>query len=149
MATEADHIRLANKNHETLDYLLRAPEQHPEWITTVAFYKALQIVEAVFVHTDGRGCHSHRPRLEKLKRPKYAALHKHYRTLWNASSIARYLQDQGSNKSYSQFSDYLTPEQVVNKMVRKRLRSIEQIAVSMISDNARSDLVRVPEDSAV
>ena len=54
MATEADHIALANKNHEVLLYLLKDAARFPEWITVAAFYKAVQIVEAVFVHKYGR-----------------------------------------------------------------------------------------------
>jgi hypothetical protein len=50
MATEADHIALANKNHDVLLHLLNDVERFPEWVAVAAFYKAVQIVEAVFVN---------------------------------------------------------------------------------------------------
>ena len=31
MASESDHIRLANANHRTLLYLMADPTEHPEW----------------------------------------------------------------------------------------------------------------------
>lgn len=45
MATELEHIELANRNHEALRVLLAADDDHPEWVATIAFYKALQILE--------------------------------------------------------------------------------------------------------
>lgn len=54
MPTEADHIALANKNHDVLQHLMQDPERFPEWIVTTAFYKAVQLVEAVFAN------HGHR-----------------------------------------------------------------------------------------
>ena len=59
MATEADHIALANKNHDVLLYLMKDVRRFPEWVSVAAFYKAVQIVEAVFVHRHGRCCHGH------------------------------------------------------------------------------------------
>lgn len=48
MASELVHIELASRNHRTLLYLLEKHDDPPEWVTTVAFYKAVQVVEAVF-----------------------------------------------------------------------------------------------------
>ena len=47
MATESDHISLANHNHGLLLHLL-AHGGYPDWAATVGFYKAVHIVEAVF-----------------------------------------------------------------------------------------------------
>ena len=67
MANEASHIALANRNHDALGALLNASDEHPEWVATIAFYKALQIVEAAFA-TAGHGHgHGHSKRLVILQ----------------------------------------------------------------------------------
>ena len=38
MASEADHIALANKNHDVLMHLLNGVDRFPEWVTIAAFY---------------------------------------------------------------------------------------------------------------
>src|SRR5437870_4728789 len=95
MASKADHIALANKNHDVLLHLMARPVDFPEWITTTAFYKAVQIVEAVFANAKLRPSSNHTDRLNRLKRnPKFANLFPHYRALLSASCIARYLRDE-------------------------------------------------------
>ena len=118
MAKDIDHIALANENHELLFHLLESVERFPEWTTVAAFYKAVQIIEAVFVHQHGRCCHGHQRRLDALKSRGYQLLHKHYRVLWGASSVARYLYDTTSDTSYSCFSDYLG-EQIKKAIIAK------------------------------
>lgn len=145
MATELSHIALANKNHHTLQFLMEREVEHPEWITTIAFYKALQVVEAVFCNELKRNAHTHKRRLEMLKQPKFKAIFPHYRTLWSASTIARYLHDHESQQGYQAFSDYCPPGDVIKRFVNKRLRAIEQNAVSMLSKNALALLQRIPE----
>ena len=124
MATEANHIALANKNHDVLLHLQKDVDRFPEWVTVVAFYKAVQIVEAVFVHRHGHCCHGHQRRLDALKSHGYMVLHRHYRVLWAASSVARYLYDTTNEQSYSSFSDYLSPDKVNKAILRKRLRGL-------------------------
>lgn len=141
MATEADHIALANKNHAVLVHLLEDVEKFPEWVAVTAFYKALQIVEAVFVHKHGRSCHGHPERLNALKRRGYEEEHKHFRVLWAASSVARYLHDAGSGRSYCSFTDYMAPDRV-RKFVQKRLGGVECNAVRHLSDEGRDALER-------
>jgi len=144
MASEADHIALANKNHDVLVYLLEDVERFPEWVTVAAFYKAVQIVDAMFRKATGRCCFGHDDRLNKLK-IGHKALHKHFRVLWSASSIARYLYDTVGHTPYSCFTDYMTPEQVRRTIVGKRLRGVECEALRFLSEDARSQLQRVPE----
>lgn len=145
MPTEADHIALANKNHEALLHLLADVERFPEWVTVVAFYKAVQIVEAVFVHNHGRCCHGHQRRLDALKARGHKELHNHYRTLWGASSVARYLYDTVADHSYSSFSDYLPPANVTGAILKRRLRGIECEAAGLLSDAGRKALKRLPD----
>jgi hypothetical protein len=144
MATEADHLALANKNHDLLLHLLQDAARFPEWVTVAAFYKAVQIVEAVFVHQHGRYCHGHQDRLDALKTRGYKVLHKHYRALWSASSVARYLYDSNARKGYSCFSDYLSPDNVVRAIVKRRLHGVECEAVGLLSDEGHKNLKRLP-----
>jgi len=144
MATESDHIALANRNHAVLMHLLPDVETFPEWVTIVAFYKAVQIVEAVFMHNHGRCCHGHQQRLHRLKAYGYKQLHRHYRVLWSASSIARYLHDTVSNTPYSSFTDYLAPDRVTKAIVKRRLHGIECEAVSLLSEQGKQALERLP-----
>jgi len=148
MANESDHIALANRNHTTLDYLLEDELAHPEWIATVSFYMALQLVEAVFSNDSNiRSRTSHNLRLEELKaRPKYRAIYPHYRVLWQASTVARYLYDRDAATGYSCFTDYLAADQVKEKIVHKRLRAVEQNCLQFLSGQAKSDLQRLPSN---
>lgn len=141
MATEADHIALANKNHAVLVHLLEDAEQFPEWVAVTAFYKALQIVEAMFVRKYGRSCHGHSARLDNLKKRGHKEEHKHFRVLWAVSSVARYLHDADSGKSYSSFTDFMPPDRV-RKFVKTRLGGVECNAVQHLSDNGRNTLKR-------
>lgn len=146
MATEADHIALANRNHEVLLYLLEEVDRFPEWVAVTAFYKAVQIVEAILVRTSGRCSHGHQKRLDSLKSAGYEELHKNYRALWLASSIARYLVDTApSHAQYQRFSDYLPAEDVKRKLVQKRLYNVKCAAVGLLSDAGKATLVRLPK----
>ncbi len=68
MSAEAEHIRLANRNQATLDYLLLDVSKCSEWIAVIAFYKSLHVVEAVFAR-EPLPCHlhNHHERLGRLK----------------------------------------------------------------------------------
>lgn len=144
MAAESDHIALANRNHQTLLYLLACPADHPEWITTVAFYKAVHIVEAVFVTQMGANCRGHEDRLNKLqRRPSFAPIYMEFRPLWGASSVARYLYDRDTNTAYKCFTDFMPATKVSEKIVLGRLRKIEQACVSLISEEAKQELLKL------
>lgn len=131
MARAADHIALANKNHATLAALLAAGPQHSEWVATIAFYKAIHVIETVFVCTKIGNSADHEDRTFKLKHDRrFDSLHTHYRPLKEASTIARYLQD--SQGRFREFSDYLTPEKVHSELIRHRLHQIEVSASRFI-----------------
>ena len=152
MSLEADHIELANRNHETLLYLMKEAESHPEWVATVAFYKAVQIIEAVF-DADSRGhSNGHDSRIDTLKCPKYRELFKAYRPLYAASLVARYLEDTSArkfeagnppSKRYSSFADYMPAESVVHRLLKKRLNVLEQHAVQFLSEAGKTALKRI------
>lgn len=88
MSHEADHLELANRNHDTLLYLVQGEKRHSEWIATVAFYKAVHIVEAVFHTHAGKHSNGHDTRIDRLKHPDYEEIFKAYRPLYAASLVA-------------------------------------------------------------
>lgn len=137
-----DHIELANRNHLAMEHLLVDPAKFAEWIATTAFYKAVQVVEAMLTKA-GRSRQDHRSRHDLLKR-LYPEIWKHYRILWTASCVARYLHDNDNATPYTRFSDYMTPGEIESRLLKKRLRSVEQLVVSSLSDNAKDNLSRVP-----
>jgi hypothetical protein len=142
MAQESDHIALANGNHEVLLELLSCKKHYPEWVTTVAFYKAVQIVEAAIRNQLRRNSSNHDDRLGLLKRGRFKdkPLFKHLRFLLNASMIARYLCDTNGKDDYKCFSDFLPAANVVEEVIRRRLVPLEQTALEFLSDSAKKDL---------
>lgn len=140
MAAEIDHIALAKRNQAALGCLLDDPAAYAEWIATIAFYKAVQMVEASFAHTQTGPTSSHGARLDTLKRTKrYQHVFPHFRELWAASTIARYLTDHYSGRHFRTFTDYITPEKVVTVIVRHRLQQIERSLTGpgFLSERAR------------
>jgi hypothetical protein len=143
MATETDHVRLANRNHATLGYLMQEADTHPEWVATVAFYKAVHVVEAVFAANLGQHSSTHKTRMEALKMARFREIHKHFRPLYSASRIARYLEDGATHTSVSTFTSWMPANAVVEKLVRRRLRAVENACLDFLSDGAKSVLLRV------
>jgi hypothetical protein len=142
MPNETAHIRQANKNDEALKHLMTAGTKFPEWITTIAFYKAVHIVEALLFCQHSRHSHDHTDRLTTLLR-LYPNLYKQYRPLCEASMVARYLCDNcDDGKTYTSFTDYLSADDVVKKLVHSRLVRVEQIALMQLSDAAKNELAK-------
>jgi hypothetical protein len=73
MPTDAEHLAVAKRNQNLIDHLLPDIGRFGEWITVIAFYKALHVVEAVFFRdhpaTHGRN-HETREHLLKTT-PRY------------------------------------------------------------------------------
>jgi len=134
MPTETDHIAKAVSNQRAIEHLLtRTDGGFPDWVVTIAFYKALHIVEALFArdpaisHTQ---THEQRERVLK-KTHRYAHVWKHYAPLFRASLVARYLRDgQGT---VVDFSAYMPMPQVRSEILGHRLRQIENSARKMLS----------------
>lgn len=145
MATESEHIALANRNHDALCVLLGADDEHPEWVATIAFYKALQIVEATFAFKSIGHGHGHSKRLEILQYSKhgYASLCKHYEALLEASEVARYLGCRTSSAGYSSFTSYMPMADVKTDLLQKRLMNVETHAKAFLSDKAKRDLKQI------
>lgn len=142
MSCELDHIALANKNHCAMMCLHEDKDSHPEWVATIAFYKAVHIIQAVLSNAR-KSRHDHKSRHAVLK-SNYPEIWKHYRPLWAASTIARYLYDNDSKTPYTSFSDHCPSDKVFPRLVRKRLRSVEDLSLDNLSTAAKDALVRVP-----
>lgn len=140
MAAERDHISLANHNHGLLLHLL-GHGGYPDWAATVAFYKAVHVVEAVFAADLHRDSTSHSDREESLKVAKFRPLFRDYTHLLTASRIARYLHASGPG-SFHQFTDFMSNDDV-KQLVRKRLYGVEQRALAFLTAAGREGLTKV------
>lgn len=138
MPSKEAHIAAAKENQATIDCLLAQSDEHLRWVVTIAFYKALHVVEALLAgdsqspvdHTDE---HSTRNKLLKTTR-RYENIWRHYRPLWEASLIARYLRANESGPAYDVFTNYM-PRPVVESMVlRHYLAKIITSAGKLLND---------------
>jgi hypothetical protein len=154
MANELAHITLANRNHDALAHLLPDADRFPEWVATIAFYKAVQIVEAVFVTNLNQHSTSHHQRLLTLKIARFKAIFKDYRVLLSASRIARYLEDHGDKDQnqnvinppmgvYGSFAIFMPCNEVVKELVHDRLRPLENNCVPFLSAQGKAALQRI------
>ena len=121
MPDKRAYLAAAQRDQKVIDRLLEGPTDFSEWITTIAFYKALHLVEALFAHDGAWHEKSHVSRELLLKATtRYSHIYEHYRSLWNASMVARYLQGE------SIFSNYLSLEEVRSELLNHRLKKIEK-----------------------
>ncbi len=134
MPSDAEHLAVAERNQQLIDHLLPDISRFGDWITVIAFYRALHLVEAVFFrnHPNKHG-HNHESRENMLKRtPRYKHIYKHYRTLWAASTVARYLEDRSSGTTYASFADYLSPADVQGLILNHYLKQVEKSAAAFL-----------------
>lgn len=135
MPGKQDHETLAKENLKALQFIRTKIDEFPGWATTIAFYSALQVVEAVFAH---EGIHSdqHGDRNGMLKRQnRYKHIWTHYRDLWNDSLIARYMEGCGDNQPGPLFSAYMSGAKVEQTHIKHNLHQIIKSARKLIGDN--------------
>jgi len=142
MPNEIEHIQQALHNIRVIDYLRVKPD-FCDWTATVTFYAALHIVEAVFFHNETqsnrRHGHNHETREEILKDTTgYRNMYQHYRPLLSASLIARYLRY--SNGKGSSFQQYMSAEDVEQKLVKHRLAQLIKTAARFLSTTSATFL---------
>ena len=125
MPNEQAHIELANRNKATLRHLLADKAAHAEWIATVAFYRAVHLVEAIFAIKGGHGG-DHGKRHDRLKKA-YPNLWGSYRLLWSLSTIARYMKQpqEFGGKEYTSFLGYLNGQDVQTVVADNLLLTLE------------------------
>jgi hypothetical protein len=127
------HQKAAFENQKALAYLQARVDDFPQWCVVVAFYAAVQIVEAVFAQ-DGIHSEEHTDRNHRLKSTnRYRHIWKHYRELWNDSLIARYLT--GDGHEYGDFSAYMRPSAVVSTHINHNLAQIIRSARTLLNDD--------------
>ena len=125
MPNEKNRLKLADKNKLVVEFLCQKMDQFSDWVTCVAFYRALHLVEALLARDKKHG-RDHGTRKDILAQtPRYQKIYKHYRRLYAASIIARYLQD-GDGVSYESFSEFMSLEQVTQEILGHHLKQIEQ-----------------------
>lgn len=130
------------ENKAALEFMMARVDEFPQWVVTIAFYKAVHIVEAMFAADPNAPLHdtaSHEDRNRQLKTiGRYQHIWKHYRALWNDSLIARYLSEESfdSNKAPFQFSMYLPPKKVIEQHVNHNLHQILVSARKLLKDDA-------------
>lgn len=126
MPKENDHLVLAQHNQEAIDFLLTGGDRFPDWIATVAFYKALHLIDALLDREYGLDGIDHGNRRHILKQNRrYRVIYEHYKAMEEASTIARYLAAPGGS-AYRTFADYCSPEKVREHLLKHRLAGIEK-----------------------
>lgn len=139
MSSEADHISLANRNHALLLHLL-TNGAYDDWAITVAFYKAIHVVEAVFANDRNFHSTSHFDRENQLKLPKFKHISRDFSHLSTLSRIARYLGDQaGHVKSFSDVADAAK----VRHIIKTRLYGVEQKSLHLLSPAGKASLTKL------
>jgi hypothetical protein len=131
MADKAVHLSASTRNQAMLGHLRPSIAENSDWISVVAFYKALHLIEALFNH-DGVGpSANHEIREGILKRTRrYQQIYTFYRPLWEASLAARYLCVGGYE--YPAFKDYMTPDQVENVVIGHYLLQLEKSVMKLL-----------------
>ena len=143
MPDELSHIRQAKHCQATIDHLFIRKESFHDWIAVVAFYKALHLVEAMFACNPeiGHG-RNHEFREDWLKRERrYAHIWNNYRPLWEAATIARYLENHGTK--ISTFAAYMTFEEVQSRILNHHLHQIEQSVKKFLTAKAQEELASI------
>lgn len=134
MPGKSDHQRAAEENQRALRFIATQIDEFPQWVTTVAFYTAVQVVEAILA-ADGRHSDDHKQRNFTLKKePRFQHIWKHFRPLWNDSLIARYLEDANGNPQ-PLFKRYMTPEKVDEIHIRHNLAQVIASARKLLNDD--------------
>jgi hypothetical protein len=110
------------------------------WVATVAFYKAVHVVEAVFSGQDlknARHSGSHDERSRTLGRSQFHLVAKPYEHLLNVSRVARYMHG-----GHSDFLAYIPRERVLGNLLGKHLRAVECECAKFLSEDGKKSLRR-------
>ena len=133
----AAHEAAARRHHAALAFLLPQIDVHAEWVVITAFYKALHRIELAFAaDTDGEmHFFDHRERnsfLKDRRNRRYANLGKHYRPLFDASLVARYVQPHPGSPIYSTFLECYPATVIKTQLIDHRLRQIQSIVETLV-----------------
>ncbi|MBK9386932.1 MAG: hypothetical protein IPN34_19125 [Planctomycetes bacterium] len=139
LAAARPRIELANKTQVVLDLLLDSIERFPEWVATLAFYKALYVADVLLLGLFDDRANDHPSRRRLLARKIGGSIFRNYADLDRSSQVARYLSvPSGSGmKVYTSFADYLEPQKIRGELIARRLRDFEVEACAMFPLMAR------------
>jgi hypothetical protein len=131
MPSSEAHLRACKVNQSTIDYLLGGGPVHAPWVVTIAFYKALHIVEAVLARQKPpMHKNEHKSRNHFLKTDnRFKKIWVHYSVLYQASQVARYLSDDKVDK------EYLTEDVIRRKILDHHLKQIALSANRLIGED--------------
>lgn len=140
MPSKAAHLHAAKMNQRTIEFLWNSNnDEHLPWVVTVAFYKALHVVEAVLaLEPSGEQQHfdSHETRNRMLKRTrKFQKIYELYIQLYQQSQIARYLTNDVASSQPFDFAKYLPRKKVEELVLNHWLRQIQNSASRLTNDN--------------
>lgn len=137
-------VELSNRFLATLRTLVVDPRTHAEAIAILAFYRALHLVDAMFLSTKGAAPAMHGPRAVMLgKERRFRDLKKQYDPLFEAAYVARSLTLPDRVSSVATFFDYRKSDKVVGELVAGRLAKLERI-ISQLVPNRLAKMLDVP-----
>jgi hypothetical protein len=140
MPSKDAHLAAARENQRAIDYLSERLDQFPGWTATIAFYKALHVVEALFA-VDGAAGSGHTDKHEIRNRvlkttTRYQQIWKNYRELFQTSLIARYLRANENGPEYEIFSRYMPPEAVKKLVLGHWLLQVQKSAAHLAGEES-------------
>jgi len=116
MGTAAQHQQKAEHHLRFLDTIL---DDYPDWLATVAFYVAVELVESMFSGRNDAHSKNHENRNNFVRR-NYPSIHKDFKALYNASLDARYESTE----------HWLSASEVRKELIVKRLAHIRGFTAS-------------------
>lgn len=133
MPDKKAHLERAAANQTTIDYLVNEISDHSPWVATVAFYKSLHLVEAVFA-TENNHCPDHTVRTARMKpHQKLQHVYDFYRQLSEISEVARYMK---GNKT--DFQAYMPESRVRSEILGHFLRRLESAILKMLTPKKKA-----------
>ena len=129
MPATHDHSTLAARNAKALEYIKARIDDFPEWVVTIAFYEALHSIEAAMAcdPTIQRSI-SHKERNSLIRQDSgYKSVWRSYKSLYDTSCIARYMDDGEIN-----FSTYMSRAEIENTVIGEWLHHVKAFAASKI-----------------
>ena len=134
MPSEDSHIHVANSNQATLRLLLSDFDAHLPWIGTVAFYKALHIVEAVLATKFQRHETTHHSRNRFIAgENSLTKICKHFYPLYTMSQKARYLSDCTELNGVVRFANHISTKTMTDFYLLHHLHQLEKSAASFLN----------------
>lgn len=120
MASQSKHLVQWKHNRKLIALIDR---EFPDWIVTVAFYAALQIVDAL-LECEGNFPTNHETRnLILMKTNRYKKINQHFLPLYNLSRTVRYMADH---------SKWIPADRIEVDVLGRNLYPIENSALKLM-----------------